>query len=407
MAQIEKVSVLAANLGAAVTADLREVTATQFSRKQYVFPMSDTEFNESFPSTIAVFTDRGPTANGGVVTNMVISNQVACPFLLTGVSVTVIPDTVRASIEGAVVSLTQPGFTLGQTPAWSDILATTNQLIGPLDAVPLVNPLLGNAAILKWGSCSQDFAQAFSQAYNMRFLLGCKWEVFDEPLSNMVTFDGQAGLTDGSGASGIDMAAVIRKANDRAIALLAAPFFPRTIEQSPSFLNANTARAILAPAPIAPENTGSVSWKNDGNGFFALDLPILLTPYTTIMMEMHNNTGDLVYYPRMRQEATLAVDGAVQMASNATTQLSGAVVGTTGGLIMLRKYGTLSVMTTLHGFNLESAAVSDYANQVASGGFSSYLKMYSGDQMIAPMIRDAQKSKALEGLPKLSRRNAR
>ena len=390
---IEKVSVLAANLDAALKADLREITATQFTRKQYVFPMSDEEFNASFPSTIAVFTDRGPVANGGTVTNMVITNQVSCPFLLTGVSVTLIPDTIRATITGCVAPVTDLG---GETPAWDRIDAATSQLIGPNDAVEEGAPI-ANPAVMKWGSCSQDFAQAFAQAYNMRFLLGCKWEVFDEPLANMVTFNGQAGLTDGSGASQIDMAATIFKANKLAMEQLKLnPFFPPTIEQSPGIATPNTPRPVLAPCPMADENTGSVSWKNDGTGFFALDLPILLTPYTTIMMEMHNNTGDLVYYPRMKQEATLSQDGAVTYASTTSAVLSG-LPGSVGGLVMLRKYGTLSIMTTLHGFNLESAAVSDYANLVASGGFSQYLKMYSGDMLLGPQIAAAKASRALEG----------
>ena len=397
MATTEKVSVLAANLDAALKADLREITATQFTRKQYVFPMSEDEFNASFPATISVFSDRAPATNGGTVTNMVIANQVSCPFLLTGVSVTLIPDTIRAAIDGMVTNPAQAGFvalTPGATPAWDRISATAgNPVIGAND-LPVPNTG-SQSAVFKWGSCSQDFAQAFAQAYNLRFLLGCKWEVFDEPLASMVCFDGQAGLTDGSGLSQIDMAAAIRKANDRAIDVLKInPFFPRTIEQSPALAAQPVARAVDAPAPTAPENVGSVTWQNQTGGFFALDLPILLTPYTTIMMELHNNAGDLVYYPRMKQEAT-AQDSEVVLYPGANGSLTD---GAGTARYSLRKYGTLSIMTTLHGFNLESAAVSDYANLVASGGFSQYLTMYSGDQLLGPQIAAANASRALEGV---------
>jgi len=395
----EKLSVLAANLDAVLKSDLREITATQFTRKQYVFPMSDAEFGQAFAATIAVFASPAPFANGGTVTNMLQSNKVSCPFLLSGVSVTLIPDTIRAAIDGMVTS-----WNTNNTPAWDRIDAATGRLIGTTDVVVNGAPT-AKPAVMKWGSCSQDFAQAFAQAYNLRFLLGCKWEVFDEPLASMVSFDGQAGLTDGSGASLIDMAFAIKQANDRAVLAIGgtdvAKFFPRTIEQSPTLLNPDEFRAVLAPAPMAPENTGSVSWKNDGTGFFALDLPILLTPYTDIMMELHNNPGDLVYYPRMRQEATLAVDGITTYSTSITSsEISndGAVAtGPQGGAIALRKYGTLSIMTTLHGFNLESAAVSDYANLVASGGFASYAKLYSADPTMGPLVSQAMASRALEG----------
>lgn len=346
--------------------DLVKMPVKLFTRRTFTVPMKADDVEANFPPEFELFRSTGPTQQvitGGQTTvdsNLLGGDEVPCPFLMCGVCVQLTPEFDAWSVNGAVVDSTVAGNTGPDTPDYDG-------------SIPFVGAAAGRwQGTLEHGGATQRAAVEFLLAYNLRFMLQCKYEMFDVPLADIGCVD-SAGNFQGSGDCLVPAGPGIRKANDQYKALgLKSRFLPPTT--IPAGPGGDPAKGFAA-APTTRVMRGGPKLQGNLAGFYLCPAPILLAPCCRINMSLHTGTSEF-HLNRLKAEmGDASVDSPKGYGPEWTSGLvTGSVVAGAAN-VRTMKIGIMDASVTLIGYNLTSAACKQYFQM---GIPESLLEVYSG-----------------------------
>jgi len=332
------------------TNDLVRTPVKLFSRRQFTFPMSKVDIESNFPPEYDIF--RAFSTVTGVtqpISNLMGGDQVPCPFLLCGVCVQVTPELDSWTLPVDVVDTNVAGFNGPDVPANN----------GVIDAAAV--PLGRRKGSAEWGGATQRFAVDFLLAYRLRFLLQCKYEIFDQPLSDIGCVDA-AGNMSAVGTTSTPAGPGLQKMNAQ-LAALGSRWRVNPQNLIPGAGQAQT----LAPAPTVDVQRGGISFQGSMAGFYLCPAPVLLAPCCRINMSFYQGEGTNMYLPLAKEEASDLTAAPATVSPDVWT--SGTIAGTAGpgaatdALIMPVKGGHVALGITLLGWNLTPDACRQYFMQ--------------------------------------------
>lgn len=361
------------NLGACNPGDLVKMPVKLFMRRTFILPMSAADVSANFPSEFELFRATGAataTVAGGittVATNLLGGDEVPCPFLLCGVCVQLTPEFDAWTATGAIVDSTAPGNTGPDTPSYDGTL-------------PFAPPTTGRGhGTFEYGGATQRMAVDLLLSHRLRFLLQCKYELFDVPLSDIGCIDA-AGNFQGSGDCLVPIGPGVQLGNAQAAAIGSKwRFLPPNVDPGPPPPAAPAPG--VASAPTTRVMRGGVSMQGSLAGFYLCPAPILLAPCCRINMSLYQSPGD-VYLDRARYEAS---DQMAAPKGYAPEWTSGVIAAGTAPVypasppgmpaaqVLNMKYGSLVFGITMIGYNVTLGVCQEYFN---SGIPADLLAMY-------------------------------
>lgn len=343
----------ASSVGACDPNDLTKMPVKLFAGRSFTFPMSAPDIAANFPETYEVFRSIGvngsATVAGGqtvYTSNMMGGDEVPCPFLCCGFCVEITPELEAWTLNGAVADVTvNPG---PSTPAFN----------GGLLASPVPPNQDGlQQGVLEFGGATWRAAVQMLLGYNLRFMLQCKYELFNIPLVDIGCLD-SAGPVDAAGASQVPAGPGIQAANAQYSALgLRSRFLP------PNTTSDQTVG--LAPAPVANVMRGGPVLRGGMSGWYLCPAPVLLAPCCRINLSLTTDTGGGTstaagHLARLRYEAA---DQSQNPAGYAPEWTNGLIAGQTkvgGAFSYVMKIGQLDVKILMVGYNLTLKACEQY-----------------------------------------------
>lgn len=339
------------NLGACDPADLVKMPVKLFSRRLFVFPMSAADIAANFPSTFELFrTQSGMTVvapSGITVTssNLMGGDQVPCPFLLCGVCVSLTPEPEMWTANGAIADITAAAAAGPATPAYTGFIDAT-----------VANTTGLNQGTLEIGGATWRAAVDILLAYRLKFLLQCKYELFDVALADVGCID-SASQFQGAGDCLTPVAPYVQFANERYQGIGSNKrFLPPNLE--PPAVGGTTG---IAAAPTTRKIVGGPKMQGSLAGFYMCPAPILLSTCCRINMSLHQGEGDDFYLQRLRYEA--ADHSARGYAPEWTSGLIAGTLAAGDANVYTMKFGALSFQVTLIGYDVELSACQDYFSQ--------------------------------------------
>jgi hypothetical protein len=359
------------NPAACDTTDLVKTPVKLFTRRQFTFPMSSVDIEANFPAEYELF--RATSTVTGVsqpVSNLMGGDEVPCPFLLCGVCVQITPE---------YEAWTLPVHVIDTVAAPS---VTTPQNNGIIPLAGIAGTQKGTA---EWGGATQRFAVDFLLAYRLRFLLQCKYEMFDVPLSDIGCVDAAGNFT-GAGTGGVAALPGTAKINAQYAALN-------------SRFRALAQNVIGAPAtelanqPVVDTSRGGISFQGGMAGFYLCPAPVLLAPCCRVNMSLYQGEGPNMYLPRARAEAADSTANQQSVSPDVwNAQITG-VGALNAGAVVTMKGGAVAVGITLLGYNLTLGACQQYFMQALPGDL---LAMYGTIPNVPGMAEAARAMSALQ-----------
>lgn len=257
--------------------DLTAFTAKYYSRRQFIIPMSATDVAQNFPATFDIFqaTTTNSLATVGVtstISNLVGGNEVSCPFLMCGICI-------QLSVEPNAWAMSCGELAAPVASPLVDYDGTTAIAAVPGGPIPM-------PATLEYGHCTWRAVIAFLQSYSLSFMLQCKYELFDVPLSDIGCIDSTNEVS-AVGDSLVAAAIGFQRANQqlqnigsgrRAVPALTQALLPAGVVQDG-----------LAFQPMTRAMVGGPKGQGSLNGFYLCPTPILLAPCCRINMAFVEN----------------------------------------------------------------------------------------------------------------------
>jgi len=335
------------------TTDLVKMPVKLFSRRQFVFPMSSVDVKANFPPEYDVF--RATSTVTGVtqpISNLMGGDQVPCPFLLCGVCVQITPEFETFALPvDAVDTVAAPSLT---TPVNNG-------------TIPVAGIAGHRKATADWGGATQRFAVDFLLAYRLRFLLQCKYEMFDIPLSDIGCIDAAGNFT-GAGTVGTAALPGIQKINAQ-YAALGSKW--RALPQNITPGNPDS----LTNQPIVDTQRGGVTVQGGLGGFYLCPAPVLLAPCCRINMSLYQGEGTNQYLTRAQQEASDSLAAPASVSPDVWNTTITGVAAAEAGAVMAFNGGMVAAGITLVGFNMSPWACQQYFMQGLPAGMA---EMYAG-----------------------------
>lgn len=338
--------------------DLTAMPVKLWSKRPLVYPMSAAELAVEFPASYDVFRAT-PSSGGDENNNLMGGTQVPCPFLMCGICVQVTPGVESFGLPVGVVDTSAAGMGGPSTPAYGGTIAA------------------GDPAGVQQGSFEYNTAGIlacveFLLAYRLRFLLQCKYELFDISLADVGCIDASGNFT-GTGISNAAVSGRIQQANARYAALgLPQRALPQNILPGQP--------AVLPQAPMAQSKLGGLSMQGGLAGYYLCPAPILLAPCCNINMTFTLNST--VHWDRLKAE--LGTSGVTAQTGYAPEWTDGTITGFArpGAANQVRMgFGNLDIGMTLMGYNMTPKACKDYFMLPMSAGLGA---MYNNIPGIKP-----------------------
>ncbi len=239
------------------------------------------------------------------------------------------------------------------------------------------------AATAEIGANTIRAAIAFLQAYNLRMLLQCKYELFETALSDIGCID-SANDVSLAGDFLTPADPWLQRLNEQYAAINSTRRFLRPTTQA--LAATPTVQDQQAFAPTTRAQLGGIKSKGSMNGFFQCPVPVLLTPCCRINMSFRevgesalSSGGDEPQLTRLKEEL------ADTPVAPFWTGLNGVVTGGSAGSAMVRnfKYGQFGVGVTMMGFEVTPKACRDYFGTVPA----SLLEAYKGVSDLAQYMK--------------------
>ena len=327
--------------------DLTALPVKLYTRRVFTKPMTRADIDANFPPEFELFRATGSTnavVTGGqtiVETNMMGGDEVPCPFLLCGVCIQVTPELDSWSLPGAVVD-TSVAANKPDVPRYTGLIAAAGE-----------NGIRQGS--YEFGGGTQRAAVDLLLAYRLRFLLQCKFEMFDIPLSDIGCVDA-AGNFQGSGTS-LTPAAPGVQAGNAQYASIGSDF---------RFLPVNTfgANNDLPQAPVVQVMRGGIKFQGGLAGYYMCPAPVLLAPCCRVNMSLYDVNVSQARSRVKYEMSDLGTSAATTVAPDVWTtgNISGiASVGAAKQFTM--GAGQLTFGVTMVGVNLTLTACRQYFQQ--------------------------------------------
>lgn len=349
----------ASSVGACDPNDLTKMPVKLFAGRSFTFPMSAPDIAANFPETYEVFRSIGvngsATVAGGqtvYTSNMMGGDEVPCPFLCCGFCVEITPELEAWSLNGAVVDVTVPANAGPDTPVFNGEIA--NAGVAGI-----------HQGVLEFGGATWRAAVQMLLGYNLRFMLQCKYELFNIPLVDIGCLD-SAGPVDAAGGAQVPAGPGIQAANAQYAALgLRNRFLP------PNMVAAGQPPAY-APAPVANVMRGGPVLRGGMSGWYLCPAPVLLAPCCRINLSLTTDTGGGTstaagHLARLRYEAA---DQSQNPAGYAPEWTNGIIAGQPAAgaaFSYVMKVGQLDVKILMVGYNLTLKACEQYFSYSQGG----------------------------------------
>lgn len=316
------------------------------TRWLFVTPMLVGNAAVNFASERQVFqqiTNGSSVVNGVVIESTLLNGTaVDCPFLMCGLCVSITPEPEYGSASGGIFDVSViPGPTAPSYGGGSTEAGVAGRSQGTAD----------------FGKNTQNMAIYFLMAYEFRFLLQCKYELFSTKLSDIGCIDSPAAQeAAGSYTAPGNPLAQRLNAQYAAIGLNDRFMLPNKVDTVP----VSALFEGAASAPTISMQRGGPDMHGNFNGFMPCPYPILLSPCCNLNAELFSSGPISDYYrQRLIEEATPSPKTAI------VPEYTNPPVGDTNGTTQLVhnvKFGALSVDFTLIGVKLEAAACQAYAS---------------------------------------------
>ena len=247
--KINTVSCSVGDLSTCSATDFTAFTAFYWSERQFRFPMSADEVARQFPASFDIFQAYVTTADPETQTfsNLNGGNEVTCPFLMCGICVQITTSTQAYALNAGVYDAPPPALL-----EYDGVTRYTDPATAP------------QPGVLEIGHCAWQFAIAFLQSYSLRFVLQCRYELFNKPLSEIGCVDKPDEMS-GFGTSLIAAAAGFVAANEQQARR---GLGSRIVPANSLATTAAGPNNALALAPTTLLQTGGPTGGGSLNGFF-------------------------------------------------------------------------------------------------------------------------------------------
>lgn len=326
--------------------DWAKIPTYYFDVSRFDFPLTDTEFNTRFGTTIPVFNvDGEPDPNRD--SNAAVGSGVNEPFVALGTGVVAIGESEAFALHGA--SFVRGTATIA-TPATLVSGASSNEsYTGVVDLQQ--SAAGGRHAVLWWGAPTWRFIEKFFEAYRLQITMGNRFEIVNESLLDVGMTPTPAEFV-GTSDSRIATTPFIRQVNDVLREKSASQLFVPANNFLITDNNENTTSHSLPPADSGV-TYGHPRIIGLANRFYCFDTPILFLPGMRFA----------VSFQRAQNEDSF---GALRRTStvNAATYdntLTGSIAGLANGAeITTIPGGSVTLGIVFKGFALHPKAVIEY-----------------------------------------------